>query len=111
IHKILMVANEQRATAMCTTPNFAMYLADKCAETIGIPATELSVRRLVVGGEPGGGIPPIRARIEAGWNATCCEVLGNSDIATMVWAECPQRDGMHFIGQGLVLAELVDPQT
>jgi phenylacetate-CoA ligase len=111
LHKILTVAREQQAVALCTTPNFALYLADKAEETIGIPATELAVRSLVVGGEPGGGIPPIRARIQAGWDATCCEVLGNSDIATMVWAECPQRDGMHFIGQGLVLAELVDPVT
>ncbi|TDB95464.1 AMP-binding protein [Actinomadura sp. 7K534] len=111
LHKILTVAKEQEAVAMCTAPNFALYLADKCAETIGVPATELAVTKLVVGGEPGGGIPAIRARIQDGWGATCCEVLGNSDIATIVWAECPERDGMHFIGQGLVLPEIVDPVT
>lgn len=111
LHKILTVAHEQQAVAMCTAPNFARYLADKCEETIGVPATELAVRKLVVGGEPGGGIPAIRARIQSGWDATCCEVLGNSDIATIVWAECPERDGMHFVGQGLVLPEIVDPVT
>jgi phenylacetate-CoA ligase len=111
VQRILTVAKEQRAVALCTTPNFALYLADVCAETIGIEATELAVRSLVVGGEPGGGIAPIRRRIEEGWGASCCEVLGNSDIATMVWAECPDRSGMHFVGQGLVLAEIVDPDT
>ena len=111
MHKILTVAKEQEAVAMCTAPNFALYLADKCAETIGVPATDLAVTKLVVGGEPGGGVPAIRERIQNGWGATSCEVLGNSDIATIVWAECPERDGMHFIGQGLVLPEIVDPVT
>lgn len=111
LHKILTVAKEQRAVAMCTTPNFALYLADQCADTIGVPATDLAIEKLIVGGEPGGGIPAIRARIQDGWGATCCEVLGNSDIATIVWAECPERTGMHFIGQGIVLPEIVDPAT
>lgn len=111
LHKVLTVAKEQEAVAMCTAPNFALYLADECEETIGVPASDLAIAKLVVGGEPGGGIPAIRARIQDGWEATCCEVLGNSDIATIVWAECPERDGMHFIGQGLVLPEIVDPVT
>jgi phenylacetate-CoA ligase len=111
IDRILTVAKDLQVDAMCTTPNYALYLADKCLDTIGVAAAEMPLSRLVVGGEPGGGIPGIRSRIEAGWNATCCEVLGNSDIATIVWAECPERSGMHFIGQDLVLAELVDADT
>jgi phenylacetate-CoA ligase len=111
LERILTVAKEQRAVGLCTTPNYALYLASKSLETVGVEATELAVKHLVVGGEPGGGIPSVRARIEAGWGATCCEVLGNSDIATMVFAECQERSGMHFIGQGLVLVELVHPET
>ncbi|WP_051248070.1 phenylacetate--CoA ligase family protein [Nocardioides halotolerans] len=110
MERILTVAKDQAAVGLCTAPNYALYLADMAERTVGVPATELAVRSLVVGGEPGGGIPSIRSRIEAGWNATCCEVLGNSDIATIVWAECPDRSGMHFIGQDIVLAELVDPE-
>jgi phenylacetate-CoA ligase len=67
------------------------------------------VEHLVVGGEPGGGIPSIRACLQRSWGATCTEVLGNSDIAPLIWGECLDRSGMHFCGQDLVLAELIDP--
>lgn len=109
--RLLTVLKEQRVDAACGTPNFFQYLGDQAAEVIGQPLSELPVAHVVVGGEPGGGIPPIRAAIERGWGATCTEVLGNSDIAPLVWAECLERSGMHFCGQDLVLAELVDPVT
>ena len=86
-------------------------MGDSAEDIIGMQARELGLRTLVVGGEPGGGIPG-RPRPDRGaWGASCREVLGNSDIATIVWAECEAGDGMHFIGQDLVLAEMIDPQT
>jgi phenylacetate-CoA ligase len=109
--RLLTVLAEQRADAACGTPNFFQYLGDQAPAVLGRPLAELPVRHVVVGGEPGGGIPPIRAAIERSWGATCTEVLGNSDIAPLVWGECLDRSGMHFCGHGLVLAELVDPVT
>jgi phenylacetate-CoA ligase len=109
--RLLIVARDVRPTAMVAAPNFALYLGEQCERVLGFPASELGIRTLVVGGEPGGGIPPIRRRIEETWGATCCEVLGNSDIATLIWAECEARSGMHFVGQDIVLAELLDPDT
>jgi phenylacetate-CoA ligase len=109
--RLLTVLKEQRADAACGTPNFFQYLGDQAPEVLGEPLTELPVRHVVVGGEPGGGIPPIREAIERSWGATCTEVLGNSDIAPLVWGECLDRSGMHFCGQDLVLVELVDPET
>jgi phenylacetate-CoA ligase len=111
IERLLIVARDLGATALCTAPNFALYMGESAEDVIGVPARQLGLRTLVVGGEPGGGIPAVRARIEGTWDASCREVLGNSDIATIVWAECAAGDGMHFIGQDLVLAELIDPQT
>jgi len=109
--RILNVLKSQRASALCAAPNLAIHIAEQSEGVLGQPATELSVRNLVVGGEPGGGIPSIRQKLESLWAASSCEVLGNSDIATLVWAECDERSGMHFIGQGLVLVELIDPVT
>jgi phenylacetate-CoA ligase len=96
---------------MCSAPNFAVYVGEKAPEILGAPARELGLRTLIVGGEPGGGIPTVRARLEEVWGATCAEVLGNSDIATLLWAECEAGGGMHFIGHDMVLAELIDPDT
>lgn len=109
--RLITVLKEQRADAACGTPNFFQYLGDQAPEVIGQRLAELPVKHLVVGGEPGGGIAPIRTAIEEAWGATCTEVLGNSDIAPLVWGECLDRSGMHFCGHDLVLAELVDPAT
>ncbi len=110
-NRLITVVKEQLPDAVGGTPNFLRYLGDEAPNIIGQPLSELSVKHLVVGGEPGGGIPSIRAAIESLWGATCTEALGNSDIAPLVWAECLDRSGMHFCGQDLVLAELVDPAT
>ena len=56
-------------------------------------------------------MPEVRSQIEEIWGATSCETLGNSDVVPMVFGECLERDGMHFIAQGLVHIELVDPDT
>lgn len=111
VERLLVVARDLGATAICTAPNFAIYLGEQAGPVLDMAATDLGVRALVVGGEPGGGIPSVRERIEATWSATCREVLGNSDIATLVWAECEEGTGMHFVGQDIVLAEIVDPET
>jgi phenylacetate-CoA ligase len=109
--RILTVLKSQVASALCAAPNLAIHIAEQSDGVLGHPARDLAVQHLVVGGEPGGGIPAVRQRIESLWDASSCEVLGNSDIATLVWAECHLRSGMHFIGHGLVLVELIDPVT
>jgi phenylacetate-CoA ligase len=38
-------------------------------------------------------------------------MLGNSDVAPIVFSECLERQGMHLCAQGLVHAELIDPET
>lgn len=109
--RLLTVAASLRPKVFCTGPNFALHAGQIADEVLGRPASDLGIERLVVGGEPGGGVPAIRAQIEAIWGATSCETLGNSDVVPIVYAECLERDGMHFVAQGLVHAELIDPVT
>lgn len=109
--RLLQVAASLSPRGFCTGPNFAIHTGTVCDEILGRPATSLGVERLMVGGEPGGGVPEIRGRIESLWGATSCETLGNSDVAPVVFGECEQRQGMHLLGQGLVRTELVDPET
>jgi phenylacetate-CoA ligase len=109
--RLLTVAASLAPTIFCTGPNFALHAGRIAEEVLGRPASSLGVERIVVGGEPGGGVPEIRSQIEAAWGATSCETLGNSDVVPMAFAECLERDGMHFIAQGLVHVELIDPET
>jgi phenylacetate-CoA ligase len=66
---------------------------------------------VLVAGEPGGGEPGFRARLEAGWGATVTEAMGIGDIGPSLWGECEQQDGMHLGARGFVHAELIDPAT
>ena len=52
------------ATAVCCTPSYALHLAEAARER-GIALERLGVRTTVHAGEPGAGIPAVRARIEA----------------------------------------------
>jgi len=96
--------------AIALTPSYALHLAEWGAAR-GIDVAGTSVRRLLVAGEPGGGEPAMRQKLEALWGATVTEAMGIGDIAASLWGECPARSGMHFSGRGLVHVELIDPAT
>ena len=67
--------------------------------------------RVLVAGEPGGGEPAFRARLEDGWGARVTEAMGIGDIGPSLWGECEEQDGMHLGARGFVHAELIDPDT
>ena len=96
--------------ALALTPSYALHLAEWARERdVDLPSS--TVKRLIVAGEPGGGEPAMRARLEAAWGATVTEAMGIGDIAATLWAECPEQGGMHFSGRDLVHVELIDPET
>jgi phenylacetate-CoA ligase len=69
------------------------------------------VQRVLVAGEPGGGEPAFRARLEDGWGARVTEAMGIGDIGVSLWGECEHQDGMHLGARGFVHPELIDPDT
>jgi phenylacetate-CoA ligase len=97
-------------TALGCTPSYAMYLAEWAAER-GLDVSSSSVNKILVAGEPGGGEPEMRRRIEEAWNARVTEAMGIGDISVSLWGECSHQNGMHFSGRGLVHFELIDPET
>jgi phenylacetate-CoA ligase len=91
--------------AAVLTPSYAGYLA----ETHDLRGS--SVKRVLVAGEPGGGEPAFRARLEEGWGARVTEAMGIGDIGVSLWGECEHQDGMHLGARGFVHAELIDPDS
>ena len=107
----LMLAIEQLGpTALALTPSYASYLIEWAADR-SLDLRASSVVRLVVAGEPGGGEPAFRNRLEDGWGARVTEAMGIGDIGPTLWGECEEQDGMHLGARGFVHAELVDPDT
>jgi phenylacetate-CoA ligase len=87
------------------TPSYAAYLAENH------DLRGSSVQRVLVAGEPGGGEPAFRAKLEEGWGAKVTEAMGVGDIGPSLFGECEEQDGMHLGAQGFVHLELIDPES
>ena len=109
--RLLIAARDARPRCVVGTPNFLLYLASIAPEVVGRPATELGVQRLIVGGEPGGGIAAIREGLQQQWGAMCCEVMGGTDLGCVYWAESDDQRGMYFVAPDHILVELIDPAS
>lgn len=92
------------------TPSYALHLAE-WAKDRDIDLKASSVERILVAGEPGGGEPAMRQKLEEAWGAKVTEAMGIGDISVSLWGECEHQNGMHFSGRGFVHIELIDPET
>src|SRR5579872_886009 len=108
--RLMQVIDDLKPEAAVLTPSYADYAIEWAAER-GLELQSSSVRRVLVAGEPGGGEPAFRARIEDGWGAKVTEAMGIGDIGPSLWGECEEQDGMHLGARGLVHFELIDPDT
>jgi phenylacetate-CoA ligase len=107
----LMLAIELLKPAVAAlTPSYAAYLLEWAAEH-DVDLAGSSVAHVLVAGEPGGGEPAFRAKLEEGWGATVTEAMGIGDVGPSLWGECEQQDGMHLGARGFVHAELIDPDS
>jgi len=109
--RLLRACADVRPRCIIGAPNFVLHLGEKAEEILGVKASELGVERIIVGGEPGGGIPAIRNRIEELWGAKCAEMLGGTDLGVAYWAECDDQSGMHMVSMDHIITELLDPDT
>ncbi|MDR3372479.1 MAG: AMP-binding protein [Ancalomicrobiaceae bacterium] len=108
--RLITAIGKLKPTAAVLTPSYALHLVEWAAQR-GIDLARSSVKRVLVAGEPGGGEPAMRAKLEAGWGASVTEAMGIGDIGVSLWGECEAKAGMHFSGRGFVHIELIDPDT
>src|SRR5205814_4100861 len=67
------------------------------------------VRVTVRAGEPGAGIPAVRARIEAQWGARAFDHAGMTEVGAYGY-ECAEQAGLH-VNESEFVAEVVEPAT
>jgi phenylacetate-CoA ligase len=108
--RLLTAIELLRPDAVVLTPSYAAYLVEAAAER-DVDLRSSSVERVLVAGEPGGGEPAFRAKLEDGWGAKVTEAMGVGEVGVSLWGECEEQDGMHLGARGFVHAELIDPQT
>ena len=108
--RLLTSIQRLSATGISCTPSYALYLIDWCQER-GIDTHGLGLKNIITAGEPGGGEPLIRERIESAFDCKVRESMGIGDISLSTWAEDDDGKGMHFMARGYAHVELIDPQT
>jgi phenylacetate-CoA ligase len=96
--------------AAAVTPSYAAYLVE-WAEERDFDLRGSSVKHVLVAGEPGGGEPAFRSKLEEGWGAKVTEAMGIGDIGPSLFGECEAQKGMHLGARDFVHAELIDPET
>jgi phenylacetate-CoA ligase len=103
--RLLLAIEQLRPDAVVLTPSYAEYLLELA------DLRRSSVRRVLVAGEPGGGEPTFRAKLEEGWGARVTEAMGIGDVGPSLWGECDEQAGMHLGAVGFVHVEVIDPST
>jgi phenylacetate-CoA ligase len=108
--RLLDLFPSMRPTGIFSITSYANHLAER-ARAKGLEPRKLGLRTIVTGGEPGGDIPEVRARIEATWSARVADTYGLGEVWPTLAAQCEVRDGFHFSTPDLLVTELVDPET
>jgi phenylacetate-CoA ligase len=106
----LRVMLDNDVTVLCCTPTYAIRLGEAAAEE-GIDLRQGAVRKIIVAGEPGAGIPATRAKIEGLWpGARLKDHHGMTEIGPVTF-ECPVHSRTLHIIEGSFIPEVIDPAT
>jgi phenylacetate-CoA ligase len=100
---------DHRATVVCATPTYALHLAELAARE-GIDLAGSPVRLIIVAGEPGGGIPATRARIETVWGARVIDHYGMTEVGPVA-AETIDMPGDLLALEDHYVVEVLAPGT
>jgi len=103
----LLLLDRSRANLLCTTPTYALRLAEVGA-AIGMPVAKLGIERIVVCGEPGGSIPSVRKRIEEAWEAVVVDHHGMTEIGPVTVSDLRRPEILKVLHRAY-LAEVVEP--
>jgi phenylacetate-CoA ligase len=105
----IKIMQDYKTTALVSTPSYALHLVETM-RGLGVNAKALSLKRVLVGGEPWS--EETRRRIEEGLGSvTATDNYAVSELmGPGVASECLERNGLH-VNEDHFLVEVVDPRT
>ena len=105
----LQAMRDNAVEVLCCTPTYALHLGRRASEEWIDPA-DLAVRKIIVGGEPGGSVPATRERIEAAWpRAKVFDHHGMTEVGPVTY-QCPGRPCTLLVIESSYIAEIIDPR-
>jgi phenylacetate-CoA ligase len=105
--RILLMQNLFHGTVYFGTPSLAEYLIEQAPKLIGKHVGQLGFKALLCGGEPGAGIPEVKAKLEDAYKCRIFDVGAGHGFS----CDHPEYQGMHWMLDDRCLYELVDPET
>ncbi len=105
--RILSFLRLFRANILSCTPSLALHLIERAPEVLGEPVKNLNLKTLLLGAEPGAGIPEVRRRLEGEYGAEVYDVGAGYGVS----CNHPDYQGMHWIADDHCYYELIDPET
>ncbi|MCG6911770.1 MAG: phenylacetate--CoA ligase family protein [Deltaproteobacteria bacterium] len=110
--QLVRVIRDAGIDVISSTPSYPAYLEDIVRDELGIEPGELGLRLGLFGGEPGLENPSYRNRIADTWGMQPQNAnYGVSDVLCNFASVCSENYQLHFLAQGALLAQLIDPAT
>jgi len=106
---LTMMAGLRDPVGIWATPSYAIRLAE-VARAAGLDPRSVGLRRGYFSGEAGLQVPGYRDRIEATWGMVARDQYGTGELG-LHSGECDERNGVHWGGRGIAIAELIDPDS
>ena len=108
--QLVRLIQDLKIDTISSTPSYPNRLEQVVREELGIEPVELSLKLGLFGGEPGLEIPGLRKRIEGTWGIRASNAnYGMSDVLSSFASVCDEANELHFLGQGAVVAQTIDP--
>lgn len=108
--RMLMLIQDVGATSMVSTPSYAEHFAER-VHALGVNPRDLGIRKFVCGGEPGAGIPAVKAKVEDIWGCDLRDLWGSPEMIAGDKMECYLKRGMHIVNREYCYNEICDPDT
>ena len=108
--RLLLAIERLRPEAAVLTPSYAAHLVEVAAER-DVDLRSSSVERVLVAGEPGGGEPALRAKLEDAGARGSRRRWASATSASRSGASARSRTACTSVREGIRHPELIDPDT
>lgn len=110
--QLVRVIRDAGINVISSTPSYPAYLEDVVRDELGIEPRDLGLKLGLFGGESGLENPSYRGRIADTWGMQPQNAnYGVSDVLCNFASVCNENYQLHFLAQGALLAQLIDPVT
>ncbi len=110
--QLIQVIKDAGINAISSTPSYPRHLEKVIKAEFNMEPMELGLELGLFGGEPGLENPVYRKRMETTWGMKAQNAnYGVSDVLCNFASVCRDNYRLHFLGQGALLLQLIDPLT